>query len=1331
MRDIRDENREDWGWVTDSMIDSEASNEKISWEIALLTKNLILRRKRLRDRTLELFPAIIDQSPNWRDELTLTIAPFNENELQNMLRNTASVRKLVYTTFKWLKDVTPLLKRDFDTIFHDKNIYVSDKNISRVERIHREYYRLNTIPDTGDINFILSNYRGAPNTRKKEILSALAVTFTLQSAVQLWLIDNDFLKIFAKGEFAGAYDRLNEDQKESFIRGLEVNTTYAISPADMDEAALGWVFSDEQKRKILAHEAFRSIALDMPEKENWLGNSMLSRIKDRKTKEAEARGIEEFNYDIYDEFVEDLKYLTKWEKGIPYHIENREILKEKDAVLQFQHKNGSTQFIRITQVRGQNGNPIETSDGMEYGIEFETLNVTDGKLWSPSRARVSYDQFEKFLSEHDNLKGLSAQDFENLLTKDISESGEWKDKIYDARTIDTEPTTAANIASKLDMLDFGGAQYGFEAWTAFVAPIQDEKSGRNNTEGGIWTVKKIHGNMVDLVDPWGNISERNLPLDQVYQVLQQNPSLFKRIAKIKDDTQMLDLLKWFGVDALKEGNMYIRQKDDHGHLKDKQITTFQTEKWGHIRMEYLKDGIVRFWEYDADAELSKVKEYAKKNGLDKKVKWLYTWRSMSYPAFLKYLEKDKYTASAKDNIIVDHAAHDLHGDGHGHHPHVHGSIMSRIFQMQNLGSIWKGFEMVFHGIEHTLEKWAKLDAAKFALKTAKFLHLSDTVAAQIYSDVVDGSKEILEKYEKKISGLPGPFGREKCLHIVENQDSRPEEVASAMNFMLKNYGHLYAEDLKHKQSIVQSQNQWITASNGTFLFFDAFVATAKLGDLQFWRKAAYKKAIAEMGSEDNHDGEPTEEQLIHALFKEIDGAWDKFPYAASVVKAMGGAGGYERTYKLEGYPNAKKKWSEQTQMVSPQGRLNKAIGYLGSHEIYKWIGSMEAVVAKVKEPKFQAFPFVWAVGWFSRYASQAALNDIKWYAEKWYSFHAYAFMKTPAENVIYKKVVRLALENKWGTELLNKFDALSKRLEYDPDNYEHTSKAALGIMKLWQDHCDGEDGLHSMLQWHNGWLIKKARDGDPEIKEYLRVLTGKHSMQLNGTAISGNEIQEQYNEWGLRHNRIMSYNKESGLLSLERTLKKIPLGARGGSKIGDRKMVEDDYDKLWGAVGEQMKTIRDPKFFDNDEVLRKEQFITYRKEIIDFFVRELNARTPPKQTPDNIEQLLALPHYYWRDIEKMWIDPHSIFDKTLEDSTLEDDYSRWVKGMAYSSWMRRSGNTLDLTSLVQGKAANATVRSMVSRTPPLRSDEPIETPYSPDYDLSNPGGAADPGYDGD
>ena len=101
--------------------------------------------------------------------------------------------------------------------------------------------------------------------------------------------------------------------------------------------------------------------------------------------------------------------------------------------------------------------------------------------------------------------------------------------------------------------------------------------------------------------------------------------------------------------------------------------------------------------------------------------------------------------------------------------------------------------------------------------------------------------------------------------------------------------------------------------------------------------------------------------LLHALFKSIDGDWSLYPYAASVVKAIGGPGGFERGWKMEGTKNAIQKGKDQTIGVNAQGRLEKAVGYLATHEFYKGIGAMEKVAGKIKVPSFQAFPFIWAV----------------------------------------------------------------------------------------------------------------------------------------------------------------------------------------------------------------------------------------------------------------------------------------------------------------------------------------------------------------------------------
>ena len=278
------------------------------------------------------------------------------------------------------------------------------------------------------------------------------------------------------------------------------------------------------------------------------------------------------------------------------------------------------------------------------------------------------------------------------------------------------------------------------------------------------------------------------------------------------------------------------------------------------------------------------------------------------------------------------------------------------------------------------------------------------------------------------------------------------------------------------------------------------------------------------------------------------------------------------------------------------------------------------------------------------------------------------------DNKTYKKVVRLAMEKKGGSSLAAKFDSICARLEKNPDKYEHTDKAAQDMMKLWQDNCNGEDGLHNMLQGHNGWLMSQLNSGNPDVKQYINTLESKHQMKLDSPNIEGDLARDYYEEWGYVNSRIFSFNKETNLLSLQRQLNKIGLK---GTKTGDREMTDDDYKKLWVGVINQMNVTRNLKYFStktgdreiNEDkaaiALQKEQFKAYRQEIINIYVTRLNARST-RLTSDEINNFLQLPYKYWTDIGKMGIDPHAIFDKDFDDSNFEVDYERWKKGISYN-----------------------------------------------------------------
>ena len=146
-------------------------------------------------------------------------------------------------------------------------------------------------------------------------------------------------------------------------------------------------------------------------------------------------------------------------------------------------------------------------------------------------------------------------------------------------------------------------------------------------------------------------------------------------------------------------------------------------------------------------------------------------------------------------------------------------------------------------------------------------------------------------------------------------------------------------------------------------------------------------------------------------------------------------------------------------------------------------------------------------------------------------------------------------------------------------------------------------------------------------------------------------------------------------------------------------MSDDDYKKLWAGVVNQMNVTRNLKYFSNKTAdweiekdkdaiaLQKEQFKAYRQEIINIYVTRLNARST-RLSPEEIDNILALPHKYWNDIAKMGIDPHAVFDESLDKSNFEVDYERWKKGTKYELKTTNSGwkQVFDIASHFQQTA---------------------------------------------
>lgn len=1249
IRSIQSKNTE-YRNITEDEIVLYSTDDILMPKILRYAESLLFARARLEKKSREFDNRIDTRELQWHIN-TLTYS-----QIEKLSSTKWKLRTWIYEIFPALGETGKEAYKKYSDIFSWvlDNKTLSGESQKKLARIVKNQERYHQVADTEDLRFILALYSTAPGSEVKSVFQKLGAMFTLDFARRNGLISEGQIKTFAEKTYGPLLDDLTWEEKKAYIEAFGRGDKYLLTIDDLDMTRLPILLGEAVVLKDIVHETWATLDRP-PSSEVDSGKDPLSRIRRKKIQEAMERGQDkswEYNdsdldYDSYDAFLDDIIWRIA--------IEDASLLKKEGSIIEFSDSWTGTQYLRIDRVRDAYDDPIEVWPDRDHGIEVTFLGTANGVLQKEQKTYLSYTDLEILLTSIKDGKVLENSFFEqSLLTKDPTKVEDGK--IYDGRGALEEQITNDNIASKLDAFDLEGSKYGFTTGTVFQAPATDEKW--ETIENEIWTVRKVYWDHVDLIDSQGNdTNSRNLSLSDVFRTLSTTNG-FKRIDKIADDAGFREKLFDYGIqseDEWKDGKWIRKIDDGHGHKENREITCFSNSDGEHIRLGEMQNGQVFFAEFEWGEKWKDNAAIRKWEDTPK-----YKWKVMSYAAFLSYLKTNKLKASERD-ILYPQAEH-----YHDHsHPHLHGSLLKRVLKWQNPASLWKGLGMVWHGIEHTLEKWAKLDAARFALKVSKFIPWGGDIDAQVYADVVDGSKEIVEKIEKKIFWLPGPRGRKKALHIAEVTDSRPEEVIAAISFLLKSYGHLYAEDIKHKQTFIQNRAHCVGAKPGAFVFFDALVMTSKMWDLHHWRAEAYDKAVKELGTNEQHEGEPTEEQLIHALTKLVDGDWEKFPYAATVVKAIGWPSSFENLFKGEWFTKMKDKWYSQTQMLNAQGRLNKAIGYFETRELKKLVGSMQAVAEKIKSPEYQAVPFIWCVWGFSSYIDSDTLQKIKGYGEQGYSFHAYAFMRNKKDNDIYTEAVRSAIDeiDDASGSIRENFEEIKARLDPDENNPKWTKRAAEEMMQFWQKH---QKKLHPMLQWHNGWISKKYRENNSTVRAYADTLQGKHWEQLGSENISNEYAKDWNNEWGLAMSGIFNIDPKTWLQSMSRTLSKIRLSGYRS----DKQMAEDTKRFLWSRIVSQMKEIQeDGGWFGGDQELKKAQYLAYRKEIIEHIEKEIQVTTA-NLDESTINAIINGPNTFWQDLRNMGIDPRAIFDRDLQRGNEDADYTRWNNKTSYGKISR-------------------------------------------------------------
>ncbi len=1074
-----------------------------------------------------------------------------------------------------------------------------------------------------------------------------SIEFSIKDALTLWLLRNDDIFRIAESEYSYIWSTLSQTEKEAYIVLLKTDDSFIMSIDELERF----------QTKLSTYVSSRSI-------KDGIADRIRQTFDEQREKSAHAsileRVVPDSNGKIHQSFIELLDEKVNSASPRIQGLANF----MKGTVLAFKNRAWSLEFIELMDVDIE----LSPSDGftwvkLRHLNSFEENQISDKGL----EQSFSYDNLEKLLVQIQSGKILKKDDFLEKVHNEEIKNSEWKPVEYNPLKENEEKKEF--LIHELDAIDLNGKDLGFEKDVIFTANWQSD------------TWKKVEWQSFRVIDiiEWSSTSPSQIRFTNWREIEEASfstfieaakNSSFKRIVKFSQtDDGFLHALEAFGVahgSTIKEGKIIPGSHDSHddhhdshdehwhGH-ESKHEPLFEyfesVDGDAHTRLVDIDSRFVTIWEWSGDHSLEKVQEVKQAKNLSKKQeKSLYTVRTMTREQFVLYLKENKLKATTED--LLDPSA-----KYHPHNPHMHDSLFGSLFKWVSFADMSKGFENIIHGFQHYFEKNSKLNASRFALKVGRKLWFPQDLMAQLQADEVVSVKEIIDKIQEKLSNLNWPVARVKALHIAQLKTSSPEEIWAAMLYMVKWYGHLYAEDIAYAQ---KSE----TFING-FLYSLWWTTNEEITKMKNDARAKFK---SEGGDESG--SEPTEEEMIWNLLKIIDGwAWrstsddkydPRFANAGTVVKAMWGPSGWEKAWRTEGSENAYQKWIRQWwDVVNAQWRVNKGISSFKTHEFNTVIGFMEKAAGKTPHPKYQTIPVIWALWGYSRYISTKMAQKVKWYGDSMgHTFHAYSFIRNSTDNDTYTDTFIEAFKD-IDTEAGSQVEKYIRTLREWPCNDNPSKKkkfeeAIDGIATLWWKYYD--KGLHDHLQGKDSWLINKVNKWDEKVTKYAKRFSEIHSM--NGWETIPSPDNDWMVQYGYLHSPMLNLldKKVNGkqVLSVDRMLKKIPIDNSGYDLKDDRK------DRLWPAIVNTIEALR----WESDEEIKKAQYTQYRNDIIKFFRDKLSIRT--RGADGAIEEIKRKSFY--PDLVKLGIDPAEFFSQESLTIHQERDYSNWMRNSMNTQW---------------------------------------------------------------
>jgi hypothetical protein len=1193
---------------------------------------------------------------NWQSILQSKIVDYDEKELSNLLEDRKSITRFLVSIFP---DIDPSF--DFEAFqLQFPNLQNRNPELSQdVERAARSYEKWKQIPSPKLLSALFFEYKD-DRSQQLKIAEYFWVTLSLKDLVDYGIYDIWDVEKVAQKYYKTLWNSVDNECKRELVKILVNDDAFNLSIAEIDTTKIddiNWKRIESRFQK-----SYNNQAEYLLWKWKDIGDSPIFGDLYPVTHEGVMKKIPEIRNHRKKPILENIEKIQK-----------NAVITWKD-----QQDQKTVHAIRINDIN------VPDKDNILSWVTMSILTGKDGAIGAPSPSEfLDYEQFSDFLADIGNARVISEHEFDAIKTTNKDEATDGSNifdatigqKIYSNELIETK-NTKDWFLEQIKEIDPDWEKYGMQVGTTFISRSSEPDKKWVKHEWA-YTIVAIDNHQITI----SNGKDREVADFATFvEVARNNEQGFHRVACINTDTDYLKALAEFGVDVahteLKDGQLITEvhgapsddhhgdgghTHDDHGHTEYKAkkipIEFFQSKDDGsHIRIGSIVGGKVFFWEYSADKTVAEIQKLNKGDKLKKKQKdGLYDWQYMSYGMFLNYLKKNNMKATT-ENLLID-ADHEYKWQD----PHLETNWLKSYMKKPSIGDIFNGIKWVIHGVEHFLEKWSKLNASRSALWMARKFWLPADITAQLTADEVGNMKEIIQKMVDKLKSLNGPHARDKALHIVHDKWSRPEEVAAAALFMVQSYGHLYAEDIRHAQ--------WSESFINALIYACGYTTTAEIREQ---KQKARLKFKWDTGKEPG--AQITEEEMIWGFLKWIDGNYDSNPLAGALVKAMWGPSGWEKSWRDEGYKWAREKWVRQTSdLPNGQGRLNKFMSALSTHEFNTALGMMETIPGKNPWPELQWAPVIWALTGMSQYIGTKTAQDIwQFCASKWHSFHAYAFLRNKQANDQYKAVFLSALD---GIASSSEIDQLKNDIAtvqhtwHEHEKYgDKKTKAQLAafqnINNLWVRYQ--WRGLHDRLQWKNDWLIKQTNEHhDPAVGAYLTQMAQVHEQN------SGTKAHSDDNGWYIQKGTVGSpimspkkikatidgEEKEYQVNSLDFMLHKLGFASGAGISFRDN----NDIERIWNPCVALVNNLT-----KNTSRTTKAQYKQYRYDILRHF----------NDTAAGIKDGLSLmkQRTYYKDFLSMGIDPSVLFsggddlDKRLNGGW-EADFEKWRMG-----WRHADGN---------------------------------------------------------